>query len=227
MPNEASHRPMRKDAERNRRRILDAARELFAQRGLGVTLNDIAHHAGVGVGTVYRHFPDKNQLIERLFEERFEEIVAMLHAALADADPWHGLVSFLGRTSELQGADRGLTELFTDPSRGRQRIARIRDQLQPLLEQLVARTQAVGRLRADISAQDLPILQLMMASVIDASRTVEPELWRRYLALVIRGMAAAPEALPSLSPGAPDLDQVDLMMSRHSPPSRPAPSSEP
>src|SRR5579875_1512745 len=79
-------KPLRKDAERNRRRILDAARELFAERGLGVTLNDVAHHAGVGVGTVYRRFPDKTVLIESLFEERLEEIAERLRTAVADPD---------------------------------------------------------------------------------------------------------------------------------------------
>jgi AcrR family transcriptional regulator len=75
---ETRDRPLRKDAERNRRRILDAARELFAERGLGVTLNDIAHHAGVGVGTVYRRFPDKSRLIEELFEQQIGELVALM-----------------------------------------------------------------------------------------------------------------------------------------------------
>ena len=74
-------RPLRVDAERNRLRILDAARELFAQRGLGVTLNDIAHHAGVGVGTVYRRFPDKNRLIDDLFEQRLQELVGFIETA--------------------------------------------------------------------------------------------------------------------------------------------------
>ena len=77
-----SERPLRRDAERNRQRILEAARELFAERGLGVTLNDIAHHAGVGVGTVYRRFPDKAQLIDGLFEQRLEEFVELMNAVL-------------------------------------------------------------------------------------------------------------------------------------------------
>src|SRR5438105_12820922 len=99
-------RPLRKDAERNRQRILDAAAELFAQRGLGVTLNDIAHHAGVGVGTVYRRFPDKADLIEGLFEQRIRQIVELADAALADPDPWRGLTGFIERTCELQAQDR-------------------------------------------------------------------------------------------------------------------------
>src|SRR5207248_4027407 len=103
-------RPLRADAERNRQRILDAARELFADRGLGVTLNDIAHHAGVGVGTVYRRFPDKKQLIDGLFEQRLEDLVALMDLAVSDPDPWRGLSGFLEHALELQAADRGLRE---------------------------------------------------------------------------------------------------------------------
>src|ERR1700735_4466243 len=106
-------RPLRKDAERNRLRILDAARELFAQRGLGVTLNDIAHHAGVGVGTVYRRFPDKNRLIDDLFEQRLQELVGFVETAAADPDPWRGITVFLEQALELQASDRGLMELIT------------------------------------------------------------------------------------------------------------------
>src|SRR5213083_1606102 len=80
----ATEHPLRKDAERNRQRILDAARELFAERGLAVTLNDIAHHAGVGVGTVYRRFPDRAQLIEALFEQRLQQVLELLEAARDD-----------------------------------------------------------------------------------------------------------------------------------------------
>src|SRR6516165_3412312 len=104
-------KPLRVDAERNRQRILDAARELFAERGLGVTLNDIAHHAGVGVGTVYRRFPDKKQLIDDLFEQRIQDLVGFMEAAVADPDPWHGLTQFLERALELQASDRGVREL--------------------------------------------------------------------------------------------------------------------
>ena len=97
---------LRRDAERNRQLILNAARELFAERGLGVTLNDVAHYAGLGVGTVYRRFPDKGQLIDALFEQRLEEIVRMLNDCLADPDPWHALTDFLERVLDKQAKDR-------------------------------------------------------------------------------------------------------------------------
>src|ERR671933_90846 len=104
--------PLRRDAERNRQRILDAARELFAERGLAVTLNDVADHAGVGVGTVYRRFPDKAELVEALFEQRLEGIVGLLEEALENPDPWLGLEGFLERVLELQANDRGLKDIL-------------------------------------------------------------------------------------------------------------------
>ena len=209
-------KPLRKDAERNRRRILDAARELFAQRGLGVTLNDIAHHAGVGVGTVYRRFPDKDELIEGLFEERMAELVGLGEAALADPDPWAGLTGFLQGSSELQCADLALKELVCG-SGGLERIARIRARLLPMAEELVRRAQRDGSLRADVSPQDIPILQVMTGSIIDASRGVEPELWRRYLGILLRGISARPEDEPAL-PGEPlGVEDVDRVMSSYKP----------
>src|SRR5438874_4815085 len=114
----AAARPMRKDAARNRQRILVAARELFAQRGLSATLNDLAQHAGVGVGTVYRHFPDREQLIEGLFEERIDALAAAMESALEDPDPWRGVAGFLERGLELQAADRGLQDLILGASGG-------------------------------------------------------------------------------------------------------------
>src|SRR5579862_1591321 len=106
-------RPLRADAERNRRRIMDSARALFAERGLDVTLNDIAHHAGVGVGTVYRRFPSKDDLIDALFEDGVSRIAGIAREGLEDPDPWNGFVSTLERLLELQEADRGLKELLT------------------------------------------------------------------------------------------------------------------
>src|SRR5919199_6062316 len=88
-------RELRKDAARNRQRLLDAASELFAARGLDVTLNDIAHHAGVGVGTAYRRFANKEEVIDALFEQRLNEVATRAEAALTDPDAWHGLTSFL------------------------------------------------------------------------------------------------------------------------------------
>src|SRR5438309_11180038 len=106
-----TEKPLRADAERNRGRILDAAAELFAAKGLSVGLDEIAQHAGVGVGTAYRRFPDKRQLIEELFEDRVDSMAQLGEDALAADDPWEGLVGFLEQATELQIANRGLKEL--------------------------------------------------------------------------------------------------------------------
>jgi AcrR family transcriptional regulator len=206
-------RPLRADAERNRQRILDAARELFAERGLGVTLNDIAHHAGVGVGTVYRRFPDKSQLIDGLFEQRVGELLALMEHATADPDAWHGLTTFLRQALELQAADRGLKELITGTPDGLERVSRIRERLFPLGAELARRAHEQGKLRHDITPQDLPMVQLMVSSLIDAARDIEPDLWRRYLAIFVRGLSAEPETLPPLEPGPLAVEDVDKVMS--------------
>ncbi len=126
-------RPLRKDAERNRVRILAAARELFAEQGLTVTLDDIARHAGVGVGTVYRRFPDKEQLIDALFEDRLGEIVAVATESAEIDDPWLALVHFLERALELQADDRALKELLLSTTDGHARIERGRALIQPIV----------------------------------------------------------------------------------------------
>lgn len=207
-----SERPLRKDAERNRQRILAAAGELFAARGLGVTLDDIARHAGVGVGTVYRRFPDRRQLIEALFEQRLEQIRQLLEEALEDPDPWRGLTRFHERALELQAHDRGLAQLVLGAPGAPERLAKIRTLLQPLAGELVERARAAGQLRADCEAEDFPIVQVMLSAVIDAGREVAPELWRRYLAIVLQGLRAKPappEPLPT--PPVPP-EQVDEVL---------------
>jgi len=181
-------RPLRKDAERNRRRILDAAREVFAEHGLDAGLDQIARHAGLGVGTVYRRFPDKEGLIDALFEERIAAVAALAEQAAAHEDPWQGLVLFFERCLAEQAADRGFKQLLLGGTHGRDRVAEGRARIAPPLRTLVARAQAAGVLRDDVTAPDLPMIQLMLAGVMDASRGVDPDLWHRYLELFLDGL---------------------------------------
>src|SRR5579884_1000811 len=187
-----SGRPLRKDAEHNRQRILDAARELFAQEGVGVTLNDVAHHAGVGVGTVYRRFPEKTQLVEELFEQQVSELVRLMEEALDDPDPWRGLTGFLRRNLELQSRDRAFREIMAGTPEAAQRLQQIRDRMFPLGVQLVKRAKDAGALRPDFQPSDVPMMFLMLTAVLDASRDVKPDLWRRYLEIFIQGLRAEP-----------------------------------
>jgi AcrR family transcriptional regulator len=190
-----AEQPKRKDAARNRQRILDAAKELFAERGLGVTLHDIAARAGVGVGTIYRHFPEKKPLIDAVFEEHLAELTALFEQALADSDPWQSIVWVHEQFLEHQARNRGLKELLLGitpeaPDRARQ----LRAQLHPLAEQLIERGKAAGVVRPDCATQDFGLLQTMVGAVIDAAENVDPALWRRYFVIALHGLR--PEGAP-------------------------------
>ena len=215
-----AHKPLRADAERNRRRILDAAAELFSERGLGVTLNDVAHHAGVGVATVYRRYPDRDLLIDALFDERMDELVAIISARLADPDPWNGLVGALADLLEVQEGDAGLKELLLSSRRGRGGIAGLRERIAPLLGQLLERATAAGVVRGDIERQDVAVIQIMLSAVIDCSRDVSPGLWRRYLEILLQGLQAEPTTPPELATPAPPPDQMRQVMQSWRPPQR-------
>src|SRR3954470_22107530 len=152
---EATTRPLRKDAAKNRERLLTAARELFAEHGLEVTLNDIAHHAGVGVGTAYRRFANKGEVIDALFEEGLQNIARVAEEALAEPDAWRGLVQFLERSLHMQFGDRGLNQIMNDPSIGHARVADARDRIAPLMERLVQRAKDQGAVRPDFAQSDI------------------------------------------------------------------------
>jgi AcrR family transcriptional regulator len=206
-------RPLRKDAERNRQRILAAAGELFAEAGLQVTLDAVAERAGVGVGTVYRRFADKEALIDALFEERIEQIVAIAEASCAMDDAWDALAAFLERAVALHGEDRALKELVFSSAHGRERVARARDRIKPKVDRLVARAHACGRLRDDFDVTDTAIVQLMLTAVIDYAGDVAPDVWRRYLALLLDGMRADAARTP-MAPAALGDEQLEHVMAR-------------
>jgi AcrR family transcriptional regulator len=201
---------LRRDAERNRQRILEAARRGFAERGLGITLDEIARLAGVGVGTVYRRFPNKELLIDALFEERIGEVVALAREAAADEDAWRGLTRFLEGAVGQLAADRGLRELVLGSTYGPERIVSARSRIKPQVDELVARAHAQGKLRRDVGATDFPLLLMMLDAVVDTTRDVDPQSWRRALGIVIDGLAAPGR---TELPGAPlDAPQLDAAM---------------
>lgn len=181
-------RPLRRDAERNRQRILAAAAEVFTQRGLDASLDDVAREAGVGVGTVYRRFPDKEALVAELFRDRIEAMVAVAEQACAEPDPWLALVSFLEYVAATMAGDLGLRQLMMFATYGKDRVAYARERMRPVVSRLVERAQAAGALRADFSPTDVPIITYLLASAAEYAGPVQPDLWRRYLALIIDGM---------------------------------------
>src|SRR4051794_10579438 len=130
-PGDTVKRSLRKDAERNRERLLTAASAVFAQRGLDVTMHDIAAHAGVGVGTAYRRFANKQEVIDALFEQRLEKVATLADEALEDPDAWRGLCTYLERLLRLQSEDRGLTGIVNNPGLGQERADEARDRIAP------------------------------------------------------------------------------------------------
>jgi AcrR family transcriptional regulator len=201
-------RPLRRDAERNRQRILDAAAVVFAERGLRGSHDDIAREAGVGVGTVYRRFPDKEQLIDALFEDRMTEMAAIADEALAMDDPWEGLVHFMVASQELQSADRGLKELILSAEHGADRVARARDRIAPVMQQVLTRAQEAGAVRDDIALTDLPLIQHALGAVTDATRDIAPDAWRRLLTVLLEGMRPPRDSAPALDTPPLTLDQL-------------------
>ena len=195
-------RPLRRDAEQNRLRILDAARATFAERGLEVSMDEIARRAGVGVGTVYRRFPDKEQLIEALFEQRLDELVEIATQAAELKDPWDALTQLLERLVAVQVEDRGLRDLMLSSAHAEQRVRRARARIAPVADEIVARAHASGRMRPDVLGTDLALVQFMLSSLADYTGEVEPEAWRRFLAIVLDGLRTR-RSRPSELPGAP------------------------
>jgi AcrR family transcriptional regulator len=208
----ATGHPLRKDAERNRQRILESARELFAERGLGVTLNDVAHHAGVGVGTVYRRFPDKEMLIDTLFQEQLDEWACIYEEGLHDPDPWRAVVSTHERALELWANNRGLKEILLGSPHASERATQQRTQLHPLAAKLIERAQAVGEIRADATTQDYGVVLMMVGAVMDAAADVNPELWRRYLLIALQGLRPEGSPLEPLPVAAVEPTQMEQLL---------------
>jgi AcrR family transcriptional regulator len=192
-------RPLRRDAELNRQRILSAASEVLAERGLDATLDDVARRAGVGVGTVYRRFPGKEALTRALFDEQLSLLVAAGERALADPDPWTGLVSYLEAAAELVASDRALRQILMFTAFGRDQAALARARLQPLVTRLLGRAQEAGVVRADLRPTDVPFAVFMLAAAADYARPVRPATWRRYLALLLDSLPPARESTTTLA----------------------------
>jgi AcrR family transcriptional regulator len=201
--------PLRRDAELNRRRIITAAHEVFRERGMSATLDDIARHAGVGVGTAYRRFANKEELVDALFEDMIDRVEALAVAAAADPDAWHGLATSLEKVCELQAFDRGLREVMLGTGKGPQRQELVARRIKPTVDRLVARAKEQGTLRADAEPWDIPMVQLMVSAVTD--HTGHPDAWRRYLLILLDGLRARPGAatpLPSTGLGDAGLDEA-------------------
>ena len=207
---EPAARPLRRDAARNRGLLLAAATEVFARDGLAATLDDIARHAGVGVGTAYRHFANKQVLIDSLVMEQMDRVTGFAVAAAATIDdPWSAFETFVRQSVELQAANRSLREVMAADQGAAH--AHARQRLAPAIEALVCAAQASGQMRPDIVVTDVPAVFWMLGAVVDQTHDVAPELWQRYLNLLLAGMRAGSDWL---EPAA--LTEIELQLSMQS-----------
>jgi AcrR family transcriptional regulator len=208
----AGERPLRRDAERNRQRILAAAAEVFTERGLDATLDEVARAANVGVGTVYRRFPDKESLVAELFRDRIDALVTVAEQACAVADPWEGLASYLEFAAAAMAGDLGLRQLMMFATYDRDQVCYARDRMFPVITRLVERAQAAGQLRDDFRATDVKLISFMLASVAEYAATIRPDIWRRYLTLLVDGLRPARDTVTALSVPAPTPEELGAAM---------------
>ncbi|GAA0405119.1 TetR family transcriptional regulator [Acrocarpospora corrugata] len=198
----SSKPPLRADAERNRQRVLASARQMFAEHGLEVPLEEVARHAGVGVATLYRRFPTREDLVAAAFLAKMTAYADAVTAALADPDPWHGLCGYLERVCAMQAEDLGFAHALTLTFPGQCALQAERDRAYHGLVELIARAKAAGRLRAEFVPEDLIVLLTANAGVVAATEQAAPGTWRRLLAYLIQGFEA-PGTGPLPPPPAP------------------------
>ena len=207
----ASSRPLRADAERNRLRIIQAAAEVFAKRGLDAGLDEIARHAGVGTGTVYRRFPDKSLLIDALIEQRMAELEELAEDAVRRENAWEGLVHLMETFIERAIADRALTDMiFSNCGENNQSLQDRKSRLGPVLAELVERAKQQGDVRPDLAVTDLAMLQFMLVAGGSFGDDVRPDLWRRHLTIFMDGLRSSRESPTPLPADALSLEELDM-----------------
>ena len=187
----AARRPgLRADAERNRQRLIASAREVFAERGLDVPIEDIARHAGVGVATLYRRFPTRADLIAGAFEAKMAAYADAVGQALANPDPWAGFCGYIERVCAMQAEDRGFAHVLTMTFPAAKQFEAERNLAYRGFLDLVSRAQAAGQLRGDFVGEDLATLLMANAGVIAGTADAAPGTWRRFAAYMIQAFSA-------------------------------------
>lgn len=181
---------LRSDAERNRDRIVDAARELYAHEGLGASMAEVARRAGVGIATLFRRFPTREDLVAVAFAEAMDAFADAVAEAMADPDPWHGFTTFIEQVCQMQAADRGFAGVLTTTFPAAEALEAKRAEAYEGFEELISRAKAAGRLRRDFHPEDLVVLLMANTAVIAATRETAPEAWRRLVAYMLQAFAA-------------------------------------
>lgn len=182
--------PRRRDAQENYDRLLAAAQREFAARGVDASLERIARDAGVSIGTLYRHFPNRLDLILAAFEPRLQEFLDGASNALEVDDPWNGFVSYLENLFRVQAGDRGFNDFLSRRFPDSAETERIHDQMCRQIEDVLTRAQDAGEVRPDLTMADIVNLIWSNGRMIDATSLTAPDAWRRQLYLMLDGYRA-------------------------------------
>lgn len=192
-------RPLRADAERNRLRIIAAARDLFAAHGLEVSLDDVADEAGVGIGTVYRRFANRDELITGIFLESLKEVSERASAVVDEPDPWRAVVDLLNVFATSMAQNRGLATIIMRIDPSHPDIETTKQKLNLCVRQVIGRAQEAEVVRPDLAASDVFGFFTMLSAVADVTRDVVPEAWRRYAELLLDAIRADGNQRPVLT----------------------------
>jgi AcrR family transcriptional regulator len=188
-------RPPRADAVRNRERVIAAARKLMARKGLEAQMDEIAREAKVGVGTVYRHFPTKDDLVDALAGDRFERLAELAREALERDEPWEAFCDFMRAAARIQTEDLALSEVLVSRPETMARAAEAVGMLD-LTAEIMRRAQKSGELRPDADPTDVPMMMCALAGTCRNPK-MNP---KRYIGIVLDGLRA-PGAIPLPRPG--------------------------
>jgi AcrR family transcriptional regulator len=203
--------PRRRDARERRDRLIVAAQREFAAHGVDASLEKIARDAGVAIGTLYRHFPTRLDLLMAAFMPRLEAFLDGADEALKMDGPWEAFVSYLENLFRVQAGDRGFNDFLSRRFPGNAETEHIHDQMCQQIEDVLARAQEAGEARPDITQADIVNLIWTNGRIIDATSTTAPTAWRRYLYLMLDAYRAErAHALPE--PPMTDAQLYDAMV---------------
>ncbi len=213
---DAGRRARRTDAARNRAALVATARRLFEVRGIDVALDEIAKSAGLANATLYRHFPTRCQLAAAVFIDTLREVVDAAERALADPDPWRGFTGHLRSLGQLQAGNRALADLLTATLTGVPELERLRDRAFRDTVTLINRAKASGDLRHDFRHQDVVLILMANAGLIERTADSAPTAWRRHLSHLIDGLRATAASPAPPAPGRRQLvTAMDALADRH------------
>jgi AcrR family transcriptional regulator len=197
-------RAERSDSIRNRAAVIAAAQSVLAREGLDAPLERIAAEAGVGIGTVYRHFPTRPDLWQEVLCEPLHAMLTLVERALADPDPWNGFADYIRESCALE-ADKngGYVNIMTTGFRGAPELLELRAAIQDRVVRLFERAHAAGVIRDDLTVEDLIFITLSNSRIIEVTREVAPTAWKRNVELFLDGVRAErahPMSEPPMTP---------------------------